>query len=78
MMCEYDDGNGWCTGKYKGFGCIKNKCSVLKASDEFDDGCPGIAGEGMYCSKFNRFFCAGEENCTDTASYNRKLEMGSL
>ena len=77
MICKYDDGNGWCTGKFKGFGCIKNKCDDYTPNNNIGDECPDIEGNGIYCHKYNRFYCAGKENCIDSASYIRKLEMSS-
>ncbi len=75
MTCKYDDGNGWCTGKFKGFGCIKRKCdSYLSAGNEKGD-CTCIPGNGTYCYKYNLFFCAGEENCIDSKTYTKKMEM---
>ncbi|UCE37860.1 MAG: hypothetical protein JSW00_01035 [Thermoplasmata archaeon] len=75
MICKYDDGNGWCTSKFEGFGCIKERCEIYAPKNDEGNECSGIAGQGIYCRKYNRFFCAGKENCTNQNKYNRKLKM---
>ena len=77
MVCIYDDGNGWCTGKYEGFGCIKGMCQDYKV-DENDSGfCSGVVGGGTYCFKYNRFFCAGKDNCGNEGYYTKMLKVGA-
>jgi len=77
MICKFDDGNGWCTDRFKGFGCIKERCEdFIPAEDERDE-CTGMEGKGTYCNKYNRFFCAGKENCADSKTYVKKLKMSS-
>ena len=77
MICKYDDGNGWCTGKFKGFGCIKNNCDSYTPAENVEDDCKGLEGKGIYCPKYKRFYCAGKENCSDITDYIRKMEMSS-
>ena len=95
MVCKYDDGDGWCTGKFKGFGCIKSKCDLytriengsqectgMQAKDTVPEtsgkrDCNGMPGDGTYCYKYNRFFCAGKENCADSHSYVKEMKMSS-
>lgn len=74
MVCEYDDGNGWCTGRYRGFGCIKDSCEVNNKPENGEGNCADVKGDGVYCHRFNRFYCAGKENCTDNTSYLRDLK----
>ncbi len=76
MACKYDDGKGWCTGRYEGFGCIKGMCDDY-APEESDSGfCSGVVGGGTYCFKYNRFYCAGKENCGNEIYYAKMLKVG--
>lgn len=75
MICRFDDGNGWCTEQFKGFGCIKDRCGSFIPKDGKTKDCTGIEGRGTYCVRYNRFYCAGKENCTDSTKYIKKLEM---
>lgn len=77
MVCEYDDGNGWCTGKFKGFGCIKGRCDSYSPIEFKEQDCIDLPGKGTYCHKYHRFFCAGKDNCEDGINYLRKLKMDS-
>ncbi|MEE9152018.1 MAG: hypothetical protein V3U20_09335 [Thermoplasmata archaeon] len=77
MVCIYDDGNGWCSGRFRDFGCIKGRCDDFAPSTKDRGECTGIEGKGTYCYRYNRFYCAGMENCTDQRSYIRKLEMST-
>jgi hypothetical protein len=74
MVCEFDDGKGWCTGKFKGFGCVKSKCELYTPNPDKKSHCSESPRKGVYCYKFNRFFCAGLNDCIDSASYFRKME----
>ena len=60
--CKHLDGKGICQGKYKGFGCIGDKCKDptrgpgnKKCRHGRDDG---------YCMKHKKFQCEGED-CPD-------------
>ena len=55
--CRHLDEEGICQGKYKGFGCIEDKCQDPtrgpKINEEnIDDG---------YCTKHNKFNCKCED-----------------
>ncbi|UCG68573.1 MAG: hypothetical protein JSV09_12295 [Thermoplasmata archaeon] len=75
MICKFDDGKGWCTEQFKGFGCIKEKCDNYTPAIGDGEKCKGIEGKGTYCHRYNRFYCAGKENCTDSTRYIKKLKM---
>jgi len=77
MTCKYDDGKGWCTGKFSGFGCIKDRCDSYAPAEDERYSCTGKPGDGTYCHKYKRFYCAGMENCADAKNYIRKLKMSS-
>jgi hypothetical protein len=77
MICEFNDGNGWCTTEFKGFGCIKNRCDSYSPKTGKDMKCSGIEGEGTYCHLYNRFYCVGKENCTDSSKYIKKMKMST-
>lgn len=60
--CKHLDEEGICQGKYKGFGCIEDKCQdptrgpkTNKCKHERDDG---------YCTLHKKFSCKGED-CVD-------------
>ena len=75
MGCVHDDGNGWCTGRYDGFGCIKGVCESYTVQASESGFCTGIVGRGTYCFKYNRFYCAGKDNCGNKNQYKRLLKM---
>ncbi|MCK5548599.1 MAG: hypothetical protein KAI64_06265 [Thermoplasmata archaeon] len=60
MRCRFDDGDV-CQGKYKGFGCIKDKCALYARR------CDHLVNE--YCMKYKRFFCVGDEDCSTFENY---------
>jgi hypothetical protein len=64
MLCDYLDPNGNCTGQYKGFACIKDKCRA-----EVRKRCQFSTPEGFYCLKYRRFECVGPENCATLEQY---------
>lgn len=76
MVCIHDDGNGWCTGRYEGFGCIQGVCEDYSSKESDSGFCSGIVGGGTYCFKYNRFYCAGKENCANENYYTKMLKVG--
>jgi len=63
MQCQYLDLEGKCKGPYRGFGCIKEKCTAEKCPPcEFNE-------KGFYCRKFQRFECIGAGNCGSLDDY---------
>ncbi len=65
MTCRYDDGKGWCTGRLEGFACVGNKCLDHPGYASKNGECPDQTGEGVYCPRYNKFFCAGKDQCSD-------------
>ena len=70
MLCEYLDPDGKCTGLYKGFSCIQDKCRA-----EARKRCEFSSPEGFYCLKYNRFECVGAENCGTLEQYMEFLRQ---
>ena len=64
MECDYLDTEGRCTGQYKGFSCIKDKCRAGEKKR-----CEFSTPEGFYCLKYQRFECVGLENCGTLEQY---------
>jgi hypothetical protein len=63
MQCQYLDLEGKCKGPYRGFGCIRDKCTAEKCPPcEFNE-------KGFYCRKFQRFECIGVGNCGSLDDY---------
>ena len=60
--CKHLDANGICQGKYKGFGCIGDKCQDPTRGPR-ESKCRHLSGDG-YCRKHGKFECPGEE-CPD-------------
>ncbi|MFW6195707.1 MAG: hypothetical protein ACOC5D_00090 [Thermoplasmatota archaeon] len=43
-----------------------------------DDTCP-MTECGLYCKKYNRFYCAGKDNCEDEEEYMKHMkEFGGI
>jgi len=57
MKCVHLEDNGRCSGQYKGFTCIGEKCRAEKELP-----CPHF-DQGFYCTKFRRFGCVGMSKC---------------
>jgi hypothetical protein len=64
LHCDHLALDGRCTGQYKGFGCIKDKCKADKRKP-----CEFGTPEGSYCLKYRRFECVGAENCGTMEQY---------
>jgi len=75
MRCKYDDGKGWCTGRLEGFACIGNKCCDHPEYPRKVEVCPEEAGNGAYCPRYNKFFCAGRKNCSDHDYFIKMMKM---
>ncbi len=65
MRCRFLTADNICTGKYKGFACIKQHCSYHQESQK----CPHHDETGDYCRKHARFGCVGKESCETLADY---------
>ena len=61
--CRHLDEEGICQGKYKGFGCIGDKCQDPTRGPKLS-GCKFLRGDG-YCKKHGKFECPGEKDCYD-------------
>ncbi len=84
-MCRYEYGNGKCAhpnnlsldcvgegtcvydGDSKQLEKVEEALST-KLDNQQDDKCPNTQC-GLYCEKYNRFYCAGEKNCNDKEEY---------
>lgn len=60
--CKHLDEKGICQGKYKGFGCIEEKCKDPTKGPRSNK-CKHGRDDG-YCMKHKKFQCEGEE-CKD-------------
>ncbi len=45
-----------------------------RTNTEKEDSCPNTTC-GIYCQKYNRFYCAGEENCQTEEEYKNHMNM---
>jgi hypothetical protein len=64
LYCDHLALDGKCTGQYKGFSCIKDKCKADKRKP-----CEFSTPDGFYCLKYRRFECVGAENCGTLEQY---------
>ena len=60
MRCHYIKEDGKCSGQYKGFKCIEEKCKA-----EREPVCE-FYPNGFYCTKLGRFGCIGRSKCDGT------------
>ena len=65
MRCSYLTRDNLCTGKYKGFACIKKLCTYFKEAQQ----CEHHEESGDYCAKYARFGCVGKNNCLTLTDY---------
>ena len=65
MHCRYLARDGHCTGKYDGYACIREHCSILQDAKK----CEFHEESGDYCRKYARFGCVGRDNCDSLADY---------
>ena len=56
--CKHLDEDGICRGKYKGFGCIEDKC-LDPTRGPGQSNCRFLRGDG-YCKKRKKFECKGD------------------
>jgi len=75
MTCRYIDGKGWCTGRLEGFACVGSKCCDHPEYPKEKEYCPDKAGKGTYCHRYNKFFCAGKNHCSDHDYYLRMMRL---
>lgn len=45
-----------------------------RSKDNTEESCPNTTC-GVYCQKYNRFYCAGEENCQTEDEYKVHMNM---
>jgi hypothetical protein len=57
--CKHIDEKGICQGKYKGFGCISDKCLDPTKGPKASQ-CKHGRADG-YCKKLKKFQCEGED-----------------
>lgn len=83
-MCRYEYGNGKCAHpKNISLECVgEDSCTLYGedmslqdfenvnyfSQDADEDECPNTEC-GVYCKKYNRFYCAGKENCENEEEY---------
>jgi hypothetical protein len=61
--CAHLGENGICNGTYKGFGCIGERCVLVReAASPRPRTCEHLH-ESTYCSKYHKFFCPGTDAC---------------
>lgn len=65
LHCKYLAKDGMCTGKYSGYACIREQCTLVKQSKT----CEHHEPTGDYCRKYARFGCVGKANCESLADY---------
>ncbi|OGS43612.1 MAG: hypothetical protein A3K76_04095 [Euryarchaeota archaeon RBG_13_57_23] len=82
MSCRYSYLSGACANKHvDSLECIgADKCEfsglnilVLKKPGSESDGCGHEKWLGLYCEKYQRFFCPGREHCVTPESYRKQL-----
>ncbi len=66
MRCVHLEEDGRCSGMYKGFACIGDRCKAEK-----EPPCPHY-DKGFYCTKYRRFGCVGMSKCGDTVEVHLK------
>ncbi len=77
MNCRLQDSNGWCTGPYEGFGCIKDKCYVFRETKRKLSECPDLIEEGLYCAKYESPLCTFGAPCDTLEEYMASREKMS-
>jgi len=62
--CQHLGEGGICNGTYKGFGCIGERCVLVREAQapKPKASCEHLH-ESTYCSKYHKFFCPGAEAC---------------
>jgi len=65
MKCKFRTVTNRCTGKYKGFACIREQCSYYAESKK----CEFHEASGDYCWKYGRFGCVGKNSCGTLLDY---------
>jgi hypothetical protein len=80
-MCRYSYLSGACANKHvDSLECVGvDKCEfhtlnvLTKARPGKAADCQHGSWLGLYCEKYGKFFCAGEENCSTPESYHEHL-----
>ncbi len=82
IMCRYSYLSGACANKHvESLDCIgHDKCEfsgmnilVLRKGKAVPDECNHEKWLGLYCEKYQRFFCPGREHCVTPESYEKHL-----
>jgi len=82
MNCRYSYLSGACANRHvDSLECIgPDKCEfsgmnvlVLKKQGKLSGGCGHEEWLGLYCEKYQRFFCPGREHCVTPESYMKQL-----
>ncbi|MFH0815873.1 MAG: hypothetical protein V1934_03550 [Methanobacteriota archaeon] len=67
--CQHLGEDGICNGTYKGFGCIGERCVLVReAQSPKPKAQCGHLHESTYCSKHHKFFCPGMDACETQAN----------
>jgi hypothetical protein len=74
--CQHLGDDGVCRGTYKGFGCIGERCVLMKETAKPSQrGCAHLH-ESTYCSRYHKFYCPGIEACEAAGSAAVAPEQG--
>lgn len=65
MKCKFLGAGGVCTGKYAGYGCIRDQCASFREALN----CEYRDAVGDYCKKYGRFGCVGKDSCRTITDY---------
>lgn len=72
MHCRFLAREGTCSGKYAGYACIKDHCTLVQESRK----CEYHEPSGDYCRKYARFGCVGRDSCASLADYLDTVSEG--
>ncbi len=61
--CKHLGDDGICNGTYKGFGCIGERCILVREAVAPKPRTCEHLHESTYCSKYHKFFCPGQDIC---------------
>lgn len=77
-LCRFYYKNGLCANQHvESYYCVgKENCHILielKETKKNRHVCEYDLGCGVYCKKYQRFFCAGRENCDNIEDYMKSF-----
>lgn len=80
-MCRFYYRNGYCANpQIESNECIgETKCYIMIYNTKVkkvNNGCEYDLGYGVYCKKYQRFYCAGKENCNSLENYMKSFLCG--